>query len=189
MLKKYQSLLIIINLLLIITAQCFAIPSPALLSCSKSKPCLSPSGYWLTIDDKTKHPRAVIEITMLKQNGINKLVGFSKYAFYTPGQEWSKTYRGSYKPFNGKLIGSFPIMWDYESLGDGRWGNGKVFDIDGSKVYNSHLALKDSGNHLKLSGCILFLCRSQTWVRLNDAQFKEYQHLAELDEKKHPRAP
>ena len=187
--KILYSLFVTVSLVCASINHVIAVPLPKSLVCSEEKPCSSPVGNWLTIDDKTQHPRAVIQISMVDKGGVTELQGYSKYAFYTEGREWSNTYRGSYHPFKGKLVSSFPIMWGYQDLGDGRWGNGKVFDIDGSKVYSSHLSLKDHGAHLKLSGCVLFMCRSQLWIRLNDAQFKEYQRLADQDEVAHPRAP
>ena len=166
-----------------------AIPLPTTPACpidTKLGVCKTPVGFWLTIDDTTQKPRAVVEISYSKSHP-DQLIGVSKFGFYQEGKTWSNTYRGSYQPFQGKVMGTFPIMWGYLDQGQGYWKKGQVFDVDSSKVYRSYLHLVDSGNHLKLYGCVAFLCRSQTWVRLTPKQLVLYKGLSVLDEKNHPK--
>ena len=80
----------------------------------------------------------------------------------------------------GKLVKSFDgagqsiasenngrnIIWDMEAQGGGSYGGGKVWAPDRDKTYNSKLEL--SGNKLKVSGCVLGICRDGgTWTRVN----------------------
>lgn len=80
----------------------------------------------------------------------------------------------------GKLVKSFDgagqsiasenngrnIIWDMEAQGGGSYGGGKVWSPDRDKTYNSKLEL--SGNKLKVSGCVLGICRDGgTWTRVN----------------------
>ena len=180
------------------TAMTFLLPqttvaSDAMLakkSCSATNECISPVGNWLTIDDKTNKPRGVVHIFEKKDaEGNVTLMGSSKFGFYTPNLDWSKTYTGSYAPFKGKKFGSFPIMWNYQDHGHGHWADGKIFDSDHNKLYSSKLDLQDNGNDLKVSGCIAFICRGQVWHRLDDAQYDYYKQLSLQDIKDHPQGP
>lgn len=57
------------------------------------------------------------------------------------------------------------IIWDMENLGDGKYGNGKVWSPDRDKTYKSKMEL--SGNGLAIKGCILGICRDGgTWTRV-----------------------
>ncbi|WP_424934784.1 DUF2147 domain-containing protein [Amaricoccus macauensis] len=55
------------------------------------------------------------------------------------------------------------IIWDMQPAGGGKYGNGQIWSPDRDKTYASKMAL--SGDTLKVSGCVLGLCRSQTWTR------------------------
>ena len=171
------------------TVTCAKVPLPSTVACSLSKPCHSVTDNWLTIDDKTKQPRGIVHLYSNNHDGHRTIEGVSRFGFYTPGAEWSKTYNGPYKPYQGKKNGTFLIMYGYENQGDGRWLNGRVIDIDGGKFYKSHLQLEDHGNTLKVSGCIAFFCRSQQWIRLTDAQYQRYLALSKSQEKEHPKGP
>lgn len=60
----------------------------------------------------------------------------------------------------GKLI-----IWDMKPRGGGKYGGGKVWSPDRDKTYNSKLVL--DGNSLKVSGCILIVCRDGgSWTRV-----------------------
>ena len=162
-------------------------PVFATSSCTQQQPCLSPLGHWLTIDDKTNKPRGVVNIYEKKDaNGQVTLSGVVKFAFYIPGYPWNKVYRGSYEPFNGKAYGTFPVMWGYVSSGHGKWSHGKVFDSDHSKLYNSYIQLLDNGNQLKVSGCVMIVCRGQLWQRLDQAQYDHYYQQSQDELKAHP---
>lgn len=57
------------------------------------------------------------------------------------------------------------LIWDMVPEGGGAYGGGKVYSPDRDKTYNGKLEL--SGNSLKVSGCVLGVCRSGgTWSRL-----------------------
>lgn len=56
------------------------------------------------------------------------------------------------------------IIWDMQTQGDGKYGNGKIWAPDRDKTYNSKMEL--SGDTLKVSGCVLGICRSQVWTRV-----------------------
>ena len=56
------------------------------------------------------------------------------------------------------------MIWDMNVDGGGAYSGGKIWAPDRDKTYNSKMAL--SGNTLKVSGCVLGICRSQTWSRV-----------------------
>lgn len=64
---------------------------------------------------------------------------------------------------NTSIVGK-PIIWGMNAKGDGRYSGGKVWAPDQDKTYNSKMSL--NGNALKVSGCVLGICRSQTWTRI-----------------------
>jgi len=57
------------------------------------------------------------------------------------------------------------MIWDMNADGGGKYSGGKIWAPDRDKTYNSKMAL--SGNSLKVSGCVLGICRSQNWTRAN----------------------
>jgi len=57
-----------------------------------------------------------------------------------------------------------PIIWDMAQDGDGKWSSGKIWAPDRDKTYNSKMEL--SGADLKVSGCVLVICRSQIWRKV-----------------------
>lgn len=56
------------------------------------------------------------------------------------------------------------MIWDMQAQGGGAYGKGKIWAPDRDKTYSSKMAL--SGNALKVSGCVLGLCRAQNWTRV-----------------------
>ena len=54
------------------------------------------------------------------------------------------------------------IVWDMKNYEPGKYIKGKIWDPSKDKIYKSKMEV--SGNNLLVSGCILVLCREQTWV-------------------------
>lgn len=63
-------------------------------------------------------------------------------------------------PNNGRQI-----VWDMEPRGNGQYRDGQIYSPDRDQTYRSRMDL--AGDHLTVSGCILFICRDQTWTRDN----------------------
>lgn len=75
-----------------------------------------------------------------------------------------RSFDASGNPMESANIGK-QIIWNMKSKGNGKYGGGKVWSPDRDKVYNSKLVL--DGNNLKVSGCILVVCRDGgTWERV-----------------------
>lgn len=46
------------------------------------------------------------------------------------------------------------------------WVNGRAYDPKTGRTYNSKLSLNPDGT-LIVTGCVLFICRSQRWIRID----------------------
>lgn len=57
------------------------------------------------------------------------------------------------------------MIWDMSADGSDAWSGGRIWAPDRDKVYKSRMEL--SGDTLSVSGCVLVVCRSQTWQRVN----------------------
>ncbi|MDG1739057.1 MAG: DUF2147 domain-containing protein [Paracoccaceae bacterium] len=75
-----------------------------------------------------------------------------------------KSFDASGNPMESANIGK-QIIWNMKSKGNGKYGGGKVWSPDRDKIYSSKLVL--DGDNLKVSGCILVVCRDGgTWERV-----------------------
>ena len=54
------------------------------------------------------------------------------------------------------------IVTGMRPAGAGKWSDGQIYDPTVGKSYNSNMKLGQPGE-LVVEGCILFLCRGQTW--------------------------
>ena len=57
------------------------------------------------------------------------------------------------------------MIWGMKAQGGGKYGKGKIWAPDRDKVYSSKMEL--SGSTLEVSGCVLGICRGQSWKRVN----------------------
>jgi len=56
------------------------------------------------------------------------------------------------------------ILWGFERPSPGRWIGGKIYDPNSGKTYGGRLTATGAGA-LTVEGCVLMLCRAQTWRR------------------------
>ncbi len=75
-----------------------------------------------------------------------------------------KAFNGSGKQIKSDTVGK-RMIWSMQAQGGGKYGKGKIWAPDRDKTYNSKMEL--SGATLKVSGCVLGICRGQTWKRVN----------------------
>ena len=73
-----------------------------------------------------------------------------------------QAFDGSGQPVESENVGK-RIVWDMTAEGGGAYGGGKIFSPDRGKTYSSKMEL--AGDVLKVSGCVLGICRAQTWTR------------------------
>ena len=75
-----------------------------------------------------------------------------------------KAFDGSGKQIKSDTVGK-RMIWGMKAQGGGKYGKGKIWAPDRDKTYNSRMEL--AGSTLKVSGCVLGICRGQTWQRVN----------------------
>jgi uncharacterized protein (DUF2147 family) len=55
------------------------------------------------------------------------------------------------------------IIWDMQPQGGGAYRGGKIWAPDRDRTYNARMRL--DGDRLEVEGCVLGICRDQTWVK------------------------
>jgi uncharacterized protein (DUF2147 family) len=63
---------------------------------------------------------------------------------------------------NRPLVG-LQILWGFTS-GSTEWEDGQAYDPKSGNSYDSSLRLNADGS-LRVTGCVLFVCRSRRWTR------------------------
>lgn len=119
----------------------------------------TPTGKWVSIDDKTGQKRAVIMLSV--SNGT--LTGTIQKVFKQPGDTGvcSKC-PGTFKD---KPIIGLQILWGLKDEGQGEWQGGYILDPKSGKVYRAKLALKGNDLHVRGYIGISLLGRTQVWHR------------------------
>lgn len=124
---------------------------------------LTPVGRWHTIDDDTKEVKSEVVIT--EKDGV--LTGRIE-KLLRKGADPSRrctacTDDRKDQPFVGLEIirGVKPVE------GKAVWEGGSILDPENGKTYNVRLTPVDGGAKLEVRGSVLFIGRTQTWVRVN----------------------
>ena len=74
-----------------------------------------------------------------------------------------KAFDASGKPVQSANVGK-RMIWGMNAQGGGKYGGGKIWAPDRDKTYSSKMEL--AGSTLKVSGCVIGICRAQTWSRV-----------------------
>ena len=64
------------------------------------------------------------------------------------------------------LVG-LPIIVDMRPDGASRWSAGRIYNPEDGRNYAGSLTLK-SAHNLLVEGCVLFICKSQVWRRVQE---------------------
>jgi len=136
--------------------------APALADTVSSDAALSPVGVWITVDDSTHKPKALIEITQLSDGALSGklLTGLG------PDHKPHKRCTACTDERKGKLLQGMNIIRNLTRNGD-IWENGKILDPENGKEYHARMSLTDEGQKLVVRGYIgiPLIGRSQTWLR------------------------
>ena len=57
------------------------------------------------------------------------------------------------------------VIWDMEDESDGEWGDGEIYNPTDGETYDAEVEEIDADT-LEVSGCVWFLCKTQTWNRV-----------------------
>lgn len=125
----------------------------------------SPVGTWLTIDDNTHKPTALIQIM---QSNDGALIGKALKGLRPTDSSERRCTECSDERKNQKIQG-MTIMKNMKPDGDG-WDGGKILDPDIGKEYSCKMHLEDGGRKLVVRGYIGFslIGRTQVWTRQNN---------------------
>ncbi len=115
-------------------------------------------GRWTTIDDSTNKPKSVVEIYQAPDGSLAGKVVKIIDQKDGPNPTCKKG------ECEGKPILGLVILQGLKQDDATHWSGGSVLDPEKGKTYKSKIEVPDA-NTLKMSGCIAFLCRSQTWLR------------------------
>ena len=121
----------------------------------------SAAGRWKTIDDETGRVKSIVEIAQAANGNLSGKVLQVLQSAQGPHPVCDKC-DGANK---GKPIEGMTILWNLRPDGTNKWANGTILDPAKGKTYSSKVALVDNGRKLDVSGCIAFICRTQTWLR------------------------
>lgn len=128
----------------------------------------SPVGYWKTIDDVTGQPKAIIQITIIKNTLYGKIV---KRFMTSDSKVLCEACQGSLH--NKPILGMTVVRNLKQSTQNPNiWANGEILDPKNGKVYRAYLQVSDNGQQLEVRGYIgmpLF-GRSQTWIRVGGSR-------------------
>ncbi|MDR2871062.1 MAG: DUF2147 domain-containing protein [Xanthomonadaceae bacterium] len=117
-------------------------------------------GHWKTIDDKTGKVKSIVEISQTANDNLSgKILRVLQSERPHPICSKCEGERHN-QPIEGMTI-----LWDLKPDGTNRWSGGTILDPANGKTYRSKIALQPGGDKLDVSGCIAFICRTQTWIR------------------------
>ena len=57
------------------------------------------------------------------------------------------------------------VVWDLAYQGDGEWDDGEIYNAEDGETYDAEMEEIDA-NTLEVSGCVWFICKTQTWERI-----------------------
>ena len=119
-----------------------------------------PEGRWKTIDDETGQAKSIVEISRASNGTFSgRIVELLDPSRPNPTCDKCKDDRKD-KPITG-----MEIIRGMKAEGGGEYAGGTILKPDEGKVYKSKMELVDGGKKLEVSGCIAFICKSQTWIR------------------------
>jgi uncharacterized protein (DUF2147 family) len=121
----------------------------------------SPLGEWITEDGKAR-----VRIQPCAGRG-DELCGVIAWSFRpadAPKEGPLLDHRNADPALRRRPILGLPLMQGFRPAGAGRWDHGTIYDPEGGRTYRSTMRLS-SADRLEVSGCVLFICRRQTWRR------------------------
>lgn len=117
-----------------------------------------PKGMWLTLGGKSH-----VEMELCGDKLCGTIVWLKD-----PNDEEGKAkvdVNNKNEALRSRPILGLKMLSNFVDKGAGKWEKGKIYNPEDGKTYNSKLELVDS-NILKVSGCVLFFCKTQIWIRV-----------------------
>lgn len=122
----------------------------------------SPVGRWKTIDDKTGHPKSIVQISEAGAGDLSGKILQVLESAHGP-HPVCVACEGERKD---KPVEGMTILWGVRKNGDS-WSGGKVLDPENGKIYSVKLTPTEDGNKLDVHGYlgVSMIGRSQIWQR------------------------
>ena len=134
---------------------------PLMLAAMSASAADGAVGRWKTIDDKTGKVKSIVEITQAANGALTGKVVDILHSDKGP----SPVCDGCEGANKNKPVKGMTILWNLKADGANAWSGGTILDPANGKTYKSKVKLQTGGAKLDVSGCIAFICRTQTWVR------------------------
>lgn len=116
-------------------------------------------GRWKTIDGDTGQAKSIVEISQNADGSLSgRIVELLNPSRPNPTCDKCKDDRKN-KPITG-----MEIIRGMRRDGED-YAGGTILKPDEGKVYKSKMELIEGGSKLEVSGCVAFICKSQTWLR------------------------
>ena len=84
-----------------------------------------------------------------------------------PTDKAGQLQRDAYNPnpaLKTRPVMGIRVLSGFKPAGDGRWDGGSIYNPSNGKTYDSRMNL-DSNGALKVQGCVVIACITQTWTR------------------------
>ncbi len=114
----------------------------------------SVQGLWLTDDGK-----AIVEIAACGQRVCGRI---ARVLDRSPGVPRTDVNNPDPRRRNQALVG-LQVLSGFRG-GPAEWTDGRAYDPKSGSTYKSSLHLNADGS-LRVTGCVLFVCRSKRWTR------------------------
>jgi len=118
-------------------------------------------GRWRTIDDETGQAKSIVEI----ERNAEGIYSGRIIELFNPSRP-NPTCDKCSDDRKDQPITGMEIIRGMRANGPDAYSGGSILKPDEGKVYRSKMRLTGNGDHLEVSGCVLFICRSQTWERI-----------------------
>jgi uncharacterized protein (DUF2147 family) len=132
----------------------------SIASIASAQDATSPIGKWKTLDDETGQAMTITEVYEAK-NGTLAAKIVENLGLPATCADCSGQYKG--KPTVGIVT-----LWNLKAQKDGSWGEGNGYKPSDDRSFKAKsVKLVDGGKKLEVKGCVAFICKTATWVRVN----------------------
>lgn len=124
---------------------------------------MTPVGTWNSVDDVTK--AIVSEFVITEKSGA---LSGTITKFLRPGADLKKICTKCEDDRKDQLVlGMELIRGGIKNPSKDVWEGGKLLDPDSGSAYTLRLTPIEGGKKLEVRGSVLFISRTQTWIRVN----------------------
>jgi uncharacterized protein (DUF2147 family) len=123
---------------------------------------MSPVGTWRSIDEETKEAKS--EVVISDNGGV--LTGKITKLLRKEAKQDAVCVECKDDRKDKTIIGMDIIRSAKKAEGKDVWEGGKIMDPESGKEYTLRLTPTEGGKKLEVRGSVLFISRTQTWLRV-----------------------